>query len=107
MALDDIGDAVQADEKVLTPSDPIIAELRRTYPDRRDDTYELLAFFAYEHLPRYLQDVSALCAVTAHSMVRRLPDGRELTAGLRKLLEAKDCFVRHAVVLHRRTTEEN
>lgn len=30
-----------------------------------------------------------------------LPDGPELTAGLRKLLEAKDCFVRAAVDAHR------
>lgn len=30
-------------------------------------------------------------------MVDQLPDGPELTAGLRKLLEAKDCFVRAAL----------
>jgi hypothetical protein len=30
----------------------------------------------------------------AEQMVRDLPDGPELSAGLRKLLEAKDCFVR-------------
>jgi hypothetical protein len=30
-------------------------------------------------------------------MISTLPDGPELTAGLRKLLEAKDCFVRAAV----------
>jgi hypothetical protein len=27
-------------------------------------------------------------------MIYQLPDGPELIAGLRKLLEAKDCFVR-------------
>lgn len=32
-------------------------------------------------------------AVAAH-VIERTPDGPELTAGLRKLLEAKDCFVR-------------
>jgi hypothetical protein len=30
-------------------------------------------------------------------MIRDLPDGPELSAGLRKLLEAKDCFVRAAI----------
>jgi hypothetical protein len=30
-------------------------------------------------------------------MINNLPDGTELTAGLRKLLEAKDCFVRAKV----------
>ena len=33
----------------------------------------------------------------AEAMVNALPDGPELTAGLRKLLEAKDCFVRAAL----------
>jgi hypothetical protein len=32
-------------------------------------------------------------------MVDDLPDGPELTAGLRKLLEAKDCFVRASLEL--------
>jgi hypothetical protein len=30
-------------------------------------------------------------------LVHDLPDGPELSAGLRKLLEAKDCFVRAAI----------
>jgi hypothetical protein len=30
-------------------------------------------------------------------MISDLPDGPELSAGLRKLLEAKDCFVRAAL----------
>lgn len=37
------------------------------------------------------------CAELADRMVERLDDGPELTAGLRKLLEAKDCFVRAAL----------
>jgi hypothetical protein len=32
-------------------------------------------------------------------MISELPDGPELTAGLRKLLEAKDCFVRQALTV--------
>jgi hypothetical protein len=32
-------------------------------------------------------------------MADTLPEGAELTAGLRKLLEAKDCFVRSALDL--------
>lgn len=31
------------------------------------------------------------------TVINTLPDGPELTAGLRKLLEAKDCFVRAAL----------
>lgn len=33
----------------------------------------------------------------ASYMIENLPDGPELTAGLRHLLEAKDCFVRAAL----------
>lgn len=32
----------------------------------------------------------------AHQMAKDLPEGPELTTGLRKLLEAKDCLVRAA-----------
>lgn len=54
----------------------------------------LLGYFSYQHLPENLQTISAPCGDLAHAMVRHLPEGPELTAGLRKLLEAKDCFVR-------------
>lgn len=64
-------------------------------------TMELLSYFTYCHLPEYLRAVSRECAVLAHSLVDQLPDGPELTAGLRKLLEAKDCFVRQAVRMRR------
>lgn len=37
------------------------------------------------------------CWVLACLMIVELPDGPELSAGLRKLLEAKDCFVRAAL----------
>jgi hypothetical protein len=58
---------------------------------------QLLRYFEFGHLPRYLQAVSAPAARLAHEMFHTLPDGPELTAGLRKLLEAKDCFVRAAL----------
>ncbi len=44
-----------------------------------------------------LDKVRADCEALAALMVLELPDGPELTAGLRKLLEAKDCFVRAAL----------
>jgi hypothetical protein len=53
----------------------------------------MLRFFAWAHLPERLQPVSQACAQLAEEM-DRLPDCAEKTAGLRKLLEAKDCFVR-------------
>ncbi len=44
-----------------------------------------------------LASVSRACCSLASFMAAHLPDGPELTAGLRKLLEAKDCFVRAAL----------
>jgi hypothetical protein len=49
------------------------------------------------NLPGDLYEIAVECNALAVSMVQRLPDGPELTAGLRKLLEAKDCFVRAAL----------
>ena len=57
----------------------------------------LLKYFQYGHLPENLQSVSAACAELAQKMEAELPDGPEKTTGLRKLLEAKDCFVRAAL----------
>jgi len=54
----------------------------------------MLQFFAYEHLPAHLQAVSRPFGDLARHMVRSLPMNAERTAGLRKLLEAKDCAVR-------------
>lgn len=59
-------------------------------------TEAILKFFAYEHLPAKLQGISKPFAQLAHNMADQL-DGPELTAGLRKLLEAKDCCVRAAL----------
>lgn len=57
-------------------------------------TEHVLQFFAYEHLPEHLQRISKPCADLAHEMADTLPPGPETTVGLRKLLEAKDAFVR-------------
>ena len=54
----------------------------------------ILQFFAYAHLPPHLQAVSKPFGDLAQQMVDELPANPERTAGLRKLLEAKDCAVR-------------
>jgi len=54
----------------------------------------VLKFFKYDHLPKDLQAVSKECHDMAHNMVINCKQSPELTVGLRKLLEAKDCFVR-------------
>jgi hypothetical protein len=65
--------------------------------DRLSPSQELLRYFAFDHLPRPLKEISGACASLAHDMEATLPDGPEKTMGLRKLLEAKDCFVRSAL----------
>lgn len=45
-------------------------------------------------LPAELRNIAELVAELADDVLTEVPDGPELTAGLRKLLEAKDCFVR-------------
>lgn len=64
---------------------------------RHPGTTGIAKHFSFDHLPPYLQAVSKPCHDLAEAMIAGLPDGPELTAGLRKLLEAKDCFVRSAL----------
>lgn len=61
------------------------------------DKFPILEFFVYTHLPPHLQEVSKPFADLAHGMVERGGQPQELAAGLRKLLEAKDCAVRAAL----------
>lgn len=56
-----------------------------------------LKYFDYKHLPEKLQEVSAPFGDLANKLERDIPDGPEKSAGMRKLLEAKDCFVRAAL----------
>lgn len=67
------------------------------FEDRAGAVRNLLHYFEYHHLPVQLQEVSRPCAELAYRMVEAMPDSAELTTGLRKLLEAKDCFVRGAL----------
>jgi hypothetical protein len=57
-------------------------------------TNRMMQYFKYDHLPERLKPVSQACCELAQKMAESLPEGAEKTAGLRKLLEAKDCFVR-------------
>jgi hypothetical protein len=73
---------------------------------RHPATVAIMRHFEFGHLPFELALISSECRNLADAMVVRLPDGPELTAGLRKLLEAKDCFVR-AAVEQRRAADES
>lgn len=64
--------------------------------DRHPDTEHLLDLFVREWkgLRMEHEAIPKLFGHIAHEMAKNLSDGPELRAGLRKLLEAKDCFVR-------------
>lgn len=64
---------------------------------RHPGTQQIARYFDSAHLPPALAAVAQPCEQLAGRMIGELPDGPELTAGLRKLLEAKDCFVRAAL----------
>lgn len=61
------------------------------------NTEQLLKFFDYKHLPNDLQAWSMPFHDLAHHVAKNL-DGPEATVCLRKLLEAKDCCVRAALI---------
>ncbi|MCH9664667.1 MAG: hypothetical protein K0U41_02330 [Gammaproteobacteria bacterium] len=54
----------------------------------------ILKYFAYEHLPPKLQEVSMAFYDLAHAINDHVPDCDERSVALRKLLEGKDAAVR-------------
>ncbi len=64
---------------------------------RRASTEQVVRWFDNEHQAADLQAVSGPYKELANTLLAQLPDSPELTAGLRKLLESKDCAVRAAV----------
>ena len=57
----------------------------------------VIKYFDTRHLPLRLQTVANPVCELARMMESTLPDGPEKSAGMRKLLEAKDCFIRSAL----------
>jgi hypothetical protein len=64
---------------------------------------KVMKYFAYEHLPEELQKISKSCSDLAEEIYNIMESDifgvneDEWYEGLRKLLEAKDCFVRARV----------
>lgn len=65
--------------------------------DRHPATQQIARWFECEHLPPGPKAIARFSHELAWVMIGYLDDGPELTAGLRKLLEAKDCFVRSLI----------
>ncbi len=67
-------------------------------PERHPAIAAILRHFDYAHLPERLAAVSRPFCELAYTVADTLPADPETTVCLRKLLEAKDCAVRAAVV---------
>ena len=62
-------------------------------------THRLQRYFKYDHLPKHLQTRSKLCHDLAEAIIHDsdVVDEAEATVALRKLLEAKDAYVRSTI----------
>lgn len=65
-----------------------------------------IKYFAFAHPPPKLQSVSKPLGELAEKLEALLPDGPEKSVGMRKLLEAKDCFVRCAIDMPETTQDK-
>lgn len=95
--LQNAGEADRAQEDLYAFSPQITLEEACIRSDSTMSKNQIMQYFAYAHLPQHLQRVSKPFALLAQEMDLYLPDGAEKSAGLRKLLEAKDCAVRALV----------
>ena len=59
--------------------------------------YPVLRWLKCEHLNGNAKEIADRCKALAEYVVENGVGGAELAAGLRKLLEAKDCFVRDQI----------
>ena len=92
-----------SDVTATTPDGTIVHDVVYAVPASEVQTvknlpqeHPILKHFEFGHLPLHLASVSQEFHRLAHHMHETIPMGAELVAGLRKLLEAKDCMVRAA-----------
>jgi hypothetical protein len=64
------------------------------FPGEMIAKFPIVSFFRFDHLPDHLQAISRPFAALALQMAAQPSQPAETAAGLRKLLEAKDCAVR-------------
>lgn len=68
---------------------------------------DVLRWFSFDHLPQGLpRSVSAMIGAVAGEVITMIDvDDPELTRGLSRLLEAKDCLVRAAIAAGKASAE--
>ncbi|RCG19111.1 hypothetical protein DQ384_38185 [Sphaerisporangium album] len=63
---------------------------------RASETAHYAELFGFGHLPPHQQAVGKPCHDLAMQMIKALPDGHHLAAGLHSLLQARESFIRAA-----------
>jgi len=76
--------------RVPTRPEELAAQVR----EQQQGVEPIMRFFAYDHLPPKLREVSAPFGKLAQWIADTLPQGAEKSVCLRKILEAKDAGVR-------------
>lgn len=56
-----------------------------------------MKFFDYKYMPKHLHSITKPFHDIAHTLNEDLPDGVEKQEGLRRLMEARNCFVRAGI----------
>lgn len=74
--------------------------------ERLNQRYPVLRYFEHAHLPLDLRPVAVAFYNMAWDLAETLPYTTETSAGLRKLLEAKDCMVRASLEVVREVRSE-
>lgn len=73
-------------------------QAQQEVPKTPSEKFPILVFFKHDHLPQKLSEISRPFAQMAIRMAESESNHpQEISAGLRKLLEAKDCAVRAAL----------
>lgn len=68
---------------------------QRQAEKEKQNLYPTYKYLTYDHLTdAQLKNTSQTIALAAEMLLKGVPDGPEKAEGFRKLLEAKDCFVR-------------
>jgi hypothetical protein len=81
-------------EKTNAVSDPANVPASDPSLGKTLDLEHIHQFFAFDHLPPHLREVSQPFGILAEEIIRTLPRNPERTVALRKLLESKDAAVR-------------
>lgn len=85
-------------EEFVTEETTMADHVAAEFAERHPGTVHLLRMLLpNDNLPARLYAISVRFHEMALMLLSEVDDGPELTVGLRKLLEAKDCFVRAAL----------